>query len=110
MDIILQKTYQFAETYHSADTSGDDFEHIKRVYKNICKLLKEEPGANSFILKMSALLHDIDDHKLGSDGHQTERFLKSLVLSDIQITHILSTINAIGFSSSGPHPHFDTLE
>ncbi len=110
MEEILQKTYQFAQQYHSTDTSGHDFEHIKRVCKNVDTLLKEVPQANAFILKMSSLLHDIDDHKLGSDGYQTERFLKSLPLSDTQIAQILATINAIGFSSSGAHPHFDTIE
>ncbi len=110
MEEIIQKTYQFAQQHHATDTSGHNFDHIQRVYENVCILLKEMPEANVFILKMSALLHDVDDHKLGGNGHQVEQFLKSISLPKNQISQIISTINAIGFSSSGATPHFNTPE
>jgi len=78
---ILNKTYEFAKEYHSRDNSGHDFEHIKRVYANINKLLDKEPAANGFICKMCALLHDVDDHKMNTDGKVTERFLQFLDIS-----------------------------
>ena len=54
---ILNQTYQFAQKYHLGDNSGHDFEHIKRVYTNIDKLLNEEKCANKFICRMSAFMH-----------------------------------------------------
>lgn len=107
---ILNKTYQFAEKYHSTDNSGHDFEHIKRVYANMNTLLKNEPEANPFICRMSALLHDVDDHKMHTDGKVAERFLQSTGLDKTRISAILETIDAISFSKSGANPHFDTLE
>ncbi|MBQ8676879.1 MAG: HD domain-containing protein [Alphaproteobacteria bacterium] len=107
---ILNKTYQFAEEYHSRDNSGHDFEHIKRVYANINKLLNEEKNANIFICKMSALLHDVDDHKMNTDGKVAERFLHSLNIDINTIKTILKTIDAISFSKSGANPNFKTLE
>ena len=107
---ILNKTYQFAEEYHSRDNSGHDFEHIKRVYANINKLLNEEKNANIFICKMSALLHDVDDHKMNTDGKVAERFLHSLNIDINTIKTILKTIDAIRFSKSGANPNFKTLE
>lgn len=107
---ILNKTYQFAKEYHSGDNSGHDFEHIKRVYANINKLLNEEKNANEFICKMSALLHDVDDHKMNTDGKVAEKFLYNLNLDTNTIQEILETIDAISFSKSGANPNFRTLE
>lgn len=107
---ILNKTYQFAKSYHSNDNSGHDFEHIKRVYANINMLLENEPRASAFICKISALLHDVDDHKMNTDGKVAERFLQSLGIDRDTISTILETINAISFSKSGANPKFKTLE
>lgn len=107
---IIKKTYEFAKNYHSNDSSGHDFEHIERVYKNACLLLKEAPQADSFIVKMSALLHDVDDHKLNTDGQNTLRFLQSLDLEPKLIDNILKTIETISFSTSGSNPEFETIE
>lgn len=107
---ILSKTYQFAKEYHSKDNSGHDFEHIKRVYANMNTLLDNEPKADAFICKMSALLHDVDDHKLKTDGKVAERFLNTLGLDKEIISAILKTINAISFSKSGANPNFETIE
>lgn len=109
-ETILAQTYKFAKEYHSKDCSGHDFEHIRRVYANMNKLLASEPDANAFICKMSALLHDVDDHKLNTDGHVAERFLKKLNLDEETIGTILNTIKAISFSKSGARPKFETLE
>ena len=45
---IINMTYKFAEEYHASDNSGHDFEHIKRVYANVNKLLESEKNANLF--------------------------------------------------------------
>lgn len=107
---IINMTYKFAEEYHASDNSGHDFEHIKRVYANVNKLLESEKNANNFIVKMSALLHDVDDHKLNTDGKNTERFLRKIRLENKIIDQILETIGAISFSKSGCNPNFKTLE
>ena len=107
---FLQKTYQFAENYHHNDNSGHDFGHIKRVYANIEKLLAEQPDADAFVCKMSALLHDIDDHKMHTDGKVAERFLHDIGVDEDTITTILQTIHAISFTQSGANPKFKTLE
>lgn len=110
MEKIIEKTYQFAQHYHENDTSGHDFEHIKRVFYNAQKLLDKTQKADPFIVKMSALLHDIDDHKMKTDGTVAKTFLQTLDLPDQTITQILQTIDAISFSKSGSKPHFQTNE
>lgn len=107
---LLEKTYNFAKQHHLRDNSGHDFSHIKRVYENACLLLKNETFADAFIVKMSALLHDVDDYKLKTDGNNTVKFLQSLNIANETIDKILTTINAISFSKSGAKPDFETIE
>jgi len=110
---IINKAYNFAKDYHSKDTSGHDFEHIKRVYANVCSLLNTkntQTGCDEFIVKMSAILHDVDDRKLNTDGKNTLRFLESINLEKAKIEQILSTINSTSFSKSGCNPQFETNE
>ena len=92
---ILNKTYNFAYEYHKNDNSGHDFEHVKRVYANIENLLNEEPSADAFICKMAALLHDVDDHKLNTDGNVARRFLESILSDNYLIEKIIKTIEII---------------
>jgi len=107
---LLKKTYDFAQDFHKSDTSGHDFEHIKRVYANACLLMEDTPKVNVFILKMSALLHDIDDRKLNTDGQNALRFLQSLNLEQSMIDTILSTIESISFSKGLDNPQLETIE
>ena len=107
---ILKKTYDFVKKYHGSDNSGHDFEHVKRVYQNSCTLLCEAEKCNEFVVKMCALLHDVDDRKLKTDGKNTLRFLSKLELEPEIIDKILVTIDAISFSKSGSNPQFKTEE
>lgn len=109
-ETIIQKAYEFAKEHHKNDVSGHNFDHIKRVYENACTLLAQEPQADEFIVKMSALLHDIDDWKLGGDGKQTMAFLKNAGVDEVLLNRIAETIEAIGFATNGGHPDFSTLE
>lgn len=47
----------------SEDCSGHDYYHSIRVYNNALNIAHKE-GGNIFIIKLSALLHDVDDRKL----------------------------------------------
>lgn len=107
---IIDLAYDFAKKYHSQDNSGHDFEHIKRVYSNACLLLKQTPQCNEFVVKMSALLHDVDDRKFETDGNNTLKFLQTLSLEENIINQILDTINTISFSKSGANTSFSTVE
>lgn len=107
---IVAKAYAFAQEYHTGEASGHDFEHIKRVYANVKALLKQAVNTDSFIVEMSALLHDVDDRKLNTDGNNTRRFLESIHLDDEQINTIINTIEAIGYSKTGDKPQLETIE
>ena len=73
---FIKETQKFAYTYHQSDNTGHDTHHVRRVYENACQLLKSTPQADAFIVQMSALLHDVDDHKLNTNGMVAQNFLK----------------------------------
>lgn len=107
---LIQLTTNFAYTYHQSDNTGHDAHHVRRVYGNACQLLKSTPQADAFVVQMSALLHDVDDHKLNTNGMVAQNFLKTLDLSDTLIQQIVQTISCISFSKSGSNPQFETWE
>lgn len=66
IDFILQKV----ENIFKNDSSGHDYFHTLRVYKNALKISNNEK-CDRRIVSISALLHDVDDVKL----FNTENFL-----------------------------------
>lgn len=107
---LINATQKFVYAYHQSDNTGHDTHHVRRVYENACQLLKSTPQADAFIVQMSALLHDVDDHKLNTNGMVAQNFLKTLDLSDTLIQQIVQTISSISFSKSGSNPQFETWE
>ncbi len=59
---ILQKTVDYIKREFSGDSSGHDWWHIYRVWKNAITICEHEKG-DSFIVQLAALLHDLDDWK-----------------------------------------------
>ena len=57
---ILKKRY-------SDDSSGHDWLHLERVWKMVKRLAKGE-RVDQFVLEMAALLHDVDDSKIKTEG------------------------------------------
>ena len=51
------------ENFFSADSSGHDWPHVRRVWRMASRLALRE-GANQYITELAALAHDLEDHKL----------------------------------------------
>ena len=62
---IIEKTKEFVRDLMLHDSTGHDWWHVERVWRMAQRLAKEE-GADTFLVEMSALLHDVDDWKLSS--------------------------------------------
>ncbi len=102
-ELILQQTAAYVEAILSDDSSGHDWWHIQRVWKNAVHIGQQE-GADLFIVELAALLHDIDDYKLGK-GNATDEPLaakKWLVQSGVEPTIIFQVLDIIkGLSFKG---------
>ena len=67
---IIQKTAEYIKQEFSDDSSGHDWWHIYRVWKNAVTICEHEK-ADAFIVELAALLHDLDDWKFNDTGDET---------------------------------------
>ncbi len=67
---IIQKTAEYIKGEFSNDSSGHDWWHIYRVWKNAITICEYEK-ADRFIVELAALLHDLDDWKFNESGDET---------------------------------------
>ncbi len=98
--ISIEKTHAFVESFHQNDTSGHDWWHVERVTRTAKKLAEKE-HANLFLVEMAALLHDIDDWKLGTTAeNRTEAFLNQLSITNEEKHAIMSIIEEVSFKGA----------
>lgn len=97
---IVADTKQMVKNKLMHEGTGHDWYHIERVWKMVSKLAKKEQ-ANSFIVEMAALLHDLIDDKLFSDTSQAtqevEYFLEGAGVSASDAERIMDIIQSISF-------------
>lgn len=67
---IIQKTAEYIKQEFANDSSGHDWWHIYRVWKNALAI-NEHEKADSFIVQLAALLHDLDDWKFNDNEDGT---------------------------------------
>lgn len=67
---IIQKTIEYVKQEFGNDSSGHDWWHIYRVWKNAVAICKHEK-ADLFIVELAALLHDLDDWKFNESEDET---------------------------------------
>jgi uncharacterized protein len=105
----LEKCTQLVrEIYDNMDASHD-FQHIERVYKNAETILQSEPEANSEIVKLAVLLHDVSDAKYTETKEAEERILAALELTEEERTFIRDVIASVSFNG-GNELEAKTLE
>lgn len=108
-DIILKETKSFVKNKLYKEGSGHDWFHVKRVY-NLANYLCEKEGGDEFIIKMTALLHDIDDWKFSDNSNTTENFLKSLNIDEKSIHQIMDIISTMSYKGGVTDSTQNTLE
>ena len=98
--LMIEKTKEFVKNKLYGEGSGHDWFHIERVY-NLAKYLAEKENADSFIVEMTALLHDIDDWKFSNtydtNTTVTEDFLKSIEVDDEALKAIINIIQTMSY-------------
>lgn len=67
---IIQKTAEYIKLEFGDDSSGHDWWHIYRVWKNALSICEQEK-ADVFLVELAALLHDLDDWKFNESEDET---------------------------------------
>jgi uncharacterized protein len=110
---IIEKTVYYVKQEFSHDSSGHDWWHIYRVWKNAITLCDHENG-DSFIVQLAALLHDLDDWKFKDSGDETPRrakvWLDSFSLDPSITDAVCRIIMHISFKGANVANKMDSLE
>lgn len=93
----------FVKEIFSKDSSGHDYYHILRVYKLATKIAKQE-NADLNIVRLAALLHDVDDIKLFPETHATKQnavdFMKANRIDAETIKRVCKIIDEVSFAGT----------
>lgn len=112
-ELIIENTKEFVKDKLFGEGSGHDWYHIERVY-NLAKFIGKKEKADSFIVEMTALLHDIDDWKFSDDNESkttaTEEFLNSISIDEKDIDRITHIIKTISYKGGVVDSNQDTIE
>jgi uncharacterized protein len=94
-DPIISAARDYVRAQMPEDYTGHDYSHVERVWK-MAKLIARECGANSTIVELAALFHDISDYKLNG-GNETigPEIAREWVLTNTGSTDIADTVARI---------------
>ena len=111
---IIKTTVDFVEKELEGAEAGHDWYHIERVWK-LAEHIGEKENANTQVVALAALLHDIADPKF-HNGNETlaleisERFLTENKVDADVIQQVLYVIQNISFKNRGEAPKQPSLE
>ncbi len=101
MNEIIKKTEEFVRDVLKNETTGHDWYHIERVWKNALLIQKQEGAGNLFVIEMAALLHDIPDEKINDSEEagwqRLNGFIHSLGIPESVVEHIIDCIESVSF-------------
>lgn len=96
---IIEKAKSFVRDLLSKEGSGHGYDHVQRVLYNAEKILQTEE-ADPFVVRLAAILHDVDDYKLFPDHQNDENaraFLKEAGVDEETAEKVIACIDTISF-------------
>ncbi len=110
---IIQRTAEYIQSEFARDSSGHDWWHIARVWKNALTLCRHEQ-ADVFTVELAALLHDLDDWKLspsvGGRPVRAEAWLRQMEVAPALAEHVCEIIAGLSFKGALVETPMRTLE
>ena len=101
---IIQQTIEFVKQTLAGAEAGHDWFHIERVYKTALTI-NESAKADSLVVALAALLHDIADSKFNNGDEAigpriAGEFMQSLNLAPEIIQHVQQIIMNMSYKAS----------
>jgi uncharacterized protein len=111
---FIKETEAMIKKKVTGEGSGHDWWHIWRVW-HLSKRIAKEENADSFIVEMAALLHDIEDWKSNdgdpyAGGRATKVWLEKLGVEEPTINKIVKIVDNVSFKGAGVSDKMDSLE
>jgi len=113
-DKILENTIHFVKDQLKGAEGGHDWFHIERVYNNALLISKKET-ANTFVVSLATLLHDIADSKFHNGDESigpkiAKEFLQTQNIKLEIIEHIVNIIKNTSFKGGNFTKDFESKE
>lgn len=101
---VIQQAEDFVQEKMAHDGTGHDWWHIHRV-RNLALTIASEEGANTLVVELAALLHDVWDHKLYHGDltvgpREAKKWLAIHHVAPTAITEIVTIIERISFKGA----------
>ena len=99
---MIDNAIEYITDIFKDNADGHDLNHSIRVYKNAVQILNAYPDADSQVVELAALLHDVDDHKLFNtvSNANARKFLMDNCIDSEKIELICDVINSVSFSKN----------
>ena len=101
---ILKRAEAFTKECLAGEGTGHDWWHIERVLNNARLIMKEE-DADTFVVELAVLLHDVGDRKVvnkpENDYTIPEGFLREQHVPDEIVEQVMFIIKNMSFSTAG---------
>lgn len=114
-DIIVSKIADKVRDQLSSAEAGHDWLHIERVWHNALEILKDEAAADTLIVQLAALLHDIADAKFNNGDETVGPRLAKKMMSEIDIDEkvqdeVILIIENISYKGGFKHSDYHSIE
>src|SRR3989344_903776 len=102
---VIDYTRNFIREKFEKDSSGHDWWHIYRVWRNALNIAETEQ-ADLYVVQLGAFLHDIADYKF-HDGDFTagpkaaREYLETLGVDSETTNHVCEIVDTISFKGAG---------
>ncbi|EIM1065500.1 HD domain-containing protein [Listeria monocytogenes] len=110
---IIIAAQKWMQSHFEKETTGHDWEHIKRVW-HLSKQIQATEGGDKFAIELAALFHDYNDSKLTSDPAQATEvithWMKGKEIPEEIISKIIRIIQSVSFKNGKNHTQASTIE
>ncbi|MCB9189049.1 MAG: HD domain-containing protein [Flavobacteriales bacterium] len=113
MDELVQKVRGRIKNDFSGEGTGHDWWHILRVVNNALAIQKKE-GGDKELIELSALVHDVGDHKFHDDPDAQRKLITGLLgelgASQELISQVLKVVKQVSFKGGKENLVVDSIE
>ncbi len=110
----VEKTAKYVREILEGECSGHDWFHIERVWINAKYIAEKEGSADSNVVELAALLHDLDDWKFNetqnNEPEKARSWLESIGVNGAAVEHICNIITNISFKGANVESKMTTVE
>lgn len=100
----IEQCQNLVKSIYDQFDASHDFQHIERVLMNAKAILAEEPTADSEVVEIAVLMHDISDPKYTTDKTDEEHILNELNLPTEKRIHIQNVIASVSYRGGNELP------